>query len=288
MKAQRLKENYQERQKGTTTLHDGSTRNIYRTTIKFGTIKKENQKIIQPFVLIIRFFKQWCLLDDSARLTVTRGKSLGKTYSTNEAQRLTEPTRIKNLIHPFYTKGRADSLILNVTIEVTSKHYYWSAQKKLNDIHQYTTSNKIFVRMIRINFFQEVAVHMLTETSSMEIEEMCHIPPRCPITIHGRRLQFLSGVPGNKYTLHSTGMVIFTDKSNINEVIELVDANIQKNTQLRIQIPLTSTEIPCRPTELVPAIYHERLIKTHNNKIDALESVVIGGFHSTAAIRALS
>jgi hypothetical protein len=296
-KEEKSKTSAQERLNGRTISNDGTVRTIYRTTIKFGTVKKEHHKIVQPFVHVLRFLEQWCLLDDTAQLTTMRGINRGKVHSTHEIQRITEPAKIKNLIHPFYTKDSTNSLILNATIEITSQRSYWSTQKKLNDIHQYTIPNKINIRMIGINFFQEVAVRMLTETCSslnqnrddirMELEEICKIPSKYPITLHDRHFQYNGGVPGNKYTIHTKGMVISADKEHVDEIKELIDANIQKDTWRRIHIPQTSTAIPCRPTEHVPPIYHERLIKTHNNTIDALESVVIGGFHASAAVQSL-
>jgi hypothetical protein len=165
-KEEKSKTSAQERLNGRTVSKDGTVRTIYRATIKLGTVKKEHHKLVQPFVHVLRFLEQWCLLDDTAQLTTMRGTNRGKVHSTHEIQRISEPAKIKNLIHPFYTKDSTNSLILNATIEITSKRSYWSTQKKLNDIHQYIIPNKINIRMIGINFFQEVAVRMLTETCS--------------------------------------------------------------------------------------------------------------------------
>jgi hypothetical protein len=64
----------------------------------------------------------------------------------------------------------------------------------------------------------------------MELEEIFKIPSKYPITLHDRHFQLNGGVPGNNYIIYTKGMVISADKEHVDEVKELIDANIQQDT----------------------------------------------------------
>jgi hypothetical protein len=109
---------------------------------------------------------------------------------------------------------------------------------------------------------QQVAVGFLTETSSAllhnrddilwNIKRLCEIGDHIPLTCYDKRFFLTAGVPGALYNLNPTGLVLFTDKSTVDDAKELIYGSLHKKTWDRRCIPKTTIIIPPTPITSIP------------------------------------
>jgi hypothetical protein len=257
----------------------------YRIQIKFGTINKQEKHTVNAMHHVAEFIKHWNMIDENAELTNIKGDN--PRWSYKQGTHPANPTQVKNCIHAFYSKDHTGNIILNTTIELTSTTDFWTAQKKMADITDYTKRNKIGVHLIAGDMLQEVSVGMITETSNLlrhnrdniceEIRGICSIAPHIPLGIHEFRRKQRYGSPGHNYQVEFTCLALYTDKEHVAEVKELCNTHIQEEPRNRLFLPQHSTIIPCYPTPEIPAEIHERLIIKHNKCLDTLTQQSVTG-----------
>jgi hypothetical protein len=269
--------------------------NSYRLQIRFGAVAKDQAHTVNAMQHVTEFLSHWTMLDEAAELTNLKGDNTHWTYKNREQP--TTPTEVKNCIHAFYSKNMAGTLVLNTTIELTSDTDFWTTQKKIADINTYTQKKKIHIHHIPKDMLQEVAVGMITETSSTlrhnrdniceELRGICGIAEHIPLSVHEYRRKQRYGTPGHNYQVQSTCLALYTDKDHIHTVKELCNNNIQQQTRNRLFLPPNSTIIPCYPTHEIPAEIHERLVIKHNKCLASLMQHSVAGLNWHQAQRKL-
>jgi hypothetical protein len=134
---------------------------------------------------------------------------------------------------------------------------------------------------------QKVQIGFLTNTSSSlmlnrddilsDIRRICGIETSIPLLCHDKRYYHHDGVPGAHYTLSPTGLVLFTDKSTIDDAKELIYGNLLKSLWNRRFLPRSTSIVPCSPDDTVPPPIHERIMKAHINTINTLQQCTVEG-----------
>jgi hypothetical protein len=134
---------------------------------------------------------------------------------------------------------------------------------------------------------QKVQIGFLTNTSSSlvlnrddilsDIRRICGIHANTPLLCHDKRYYHNAGVTGAYYNLSPTGLVLFTDKSTIDDTKELIYGNLQKALWNRRFLPRSTIIVPCSPDESVPPQIHERIMKAHIKTISTLQQCTIEG-----------
>jgi hypothetical protein len=177
---------------------------------------------------VSEFLTHWSMLDEAAELTNLKGDNTHWTYKNGKQP--TTPTEVKTCIHAFYCKNTAGTLVLNTTIEITSTTDFWKTQKRLAEIRTYTQSKKIHIHHIPKDMLQEVAVGMITETSSTlrhNLDNMRRAPRHLwhrrthALSVHEYRRKQRYSTPGHNYQVESTCLTLYTDKEHIHTVKEL-------------------------------------------------------------------
>jgi hypothetical protein len=283
-KATRNKARAEKGKVGEATAPRQST-NPYRLQLKFGKVVQNDKTIVNVMDHVSEFMQHWNLIDEEAELTNLSGDHRHWTYKAGKAPRT--PSQVKHCVHAFYNKSRADAVVLNTTIEITSTRDFWSTQKQMVSIHAFLKSKQISVHMVALDILHEVCVGILTETSSIlrhdrnnicaEIRGLCNIPASTPLGVHEFRRKQPYGSPTNKYQVESTALALYTDIKNLDDVKELCNMNIQEGTKNRLFLPIGSTMLPHHPTNEVPPEIHEKLIIKHNRRLESLSQGSIKG-----------
>jgi hypothetical protein len=261
----------------------------------------EEKRIIEPMQNVAKFMKHWTIIDPTAKLTIISGefktdKHTSHVYSKDNPPNT--PNEIKSILHAFYTKGYGNDVLLNTTIEITSKQIFWDTHRAIADIDYYLKPQKSKPQLIGIDMLQQVAVGFLTETSSdllhnrddilWDIKRLCEIGDHIPLMCYDKRYFLTAGVPGAFYNLNPTGLVLFTDKSTVDDAKELIYGNLQKKTWDRRFIQKKTIIIPPTPTTSIPPQIYERLMKEHINITTTLKQCTIDGLNWDQANTAIT
>jgi hypothetical protein len=239
---------------------------------------------------VANFLHKWITIDKHAKLAVLQEEfctqlTISHTYNIQDLP--TEPTEIKSTIHAFYTKSGKDDLVLNTTIEIISHNSFWSTIKQAAHIDYYTKAHKIKIQLIGTDMLQKVQIGFLTNTISSlmlnrddilsDIRRLCDIDASTPLICHDKRYYHHAGVPGSHYTLSPTGLVLFTDKSKIDDAKELIYGKLQQSLWNRRFLPRSTIIVPCSPDDTLPPLIHERIMKAHIHTITTLQQCSIEG-----------
>jgi hypothetical protein len=103
----------------------------------------------------------------------------------------------------------------------------------------YTPKNKISIHLISKDMLHEIAIGMITKTSSIlrhnrdniceEIRGLYGITRHTPLGVHEYRQKQRYGSPGNNYQVESTCLALYTDKDNISEERSSATQTYKKN-----------------------------------------------------------
>jgi hypothetical protein len=164
---------------------------------------------------VYEFVRHWNMIDKTAELGNIKGDNKHWTYK--KGTHPANPTQVENCLHAFYSKYPTGNVVLNTTIELSSTTDYWTAQKKMSDIRDYTKKNKISVHLISKDMLQEIVVGLITETSKLlrhnsdniceEICGLCGITAHTPLGVHEFRQKQRYGsrdttTKSNQHALH--------------------------------------------------------------------------------------
>jgi hypothetical protein len=108
----------------------------YCIQIKFSTIVKQEKHTVNAMQQVSEFVRHWNMIDDTAELVNIKGDNKHWTYK--KGTHPANPTQVKNCLHAFYSKDPTGNIALNTTIRFSSTTDFWTAQKKMADIRDYT------------------------------------------------------------------------------------------------------------------------------------------------------